>query len=164
VDPFGDQFSPNLRLMNTLLNMSPWRLKVPAIAVVTGLLLVTAVDTAGADESPKARPPLMNRDLAGIPGKEAIVLTVEYAPGESSRPHRHDANVFVYVLEGSITMQVKGGPAVTLHPGQTYYESPSDIHTVSANASKTERAKILVFIVKDKGTPVTRVVTAEELK
>jgi quercetin dioxygenase-like cupin family protein len=106
----------------------------------------------------------MTRDLTGIPGKEAIVLTVEYGPGESSRPHRHDANVFVYVLEGAITMQVKGGPAVTLHPGQTYYESPSDIHTVSANASKTERAKILVFIVKDKGTPVTRAVTAEELK
>jgi quercetin dioxygenase-like cupin family protein len=106
----------------------------------------------------------MTRDLAGIPGKEAIVLTVEYGPGESSRPHRHDANVFVYVLEGTITLQVKGGPAVTLHPGQTYYESPSDIHTVSQNASKTAPAKILVFIVKDKGSPITRPVAAEDLR
>jgi quercetin dioxygenase-like cupin family protein len=150
--------------MNTLLKMSTWRLRAAAMAVVPSLLLLTVVDIARADESPKAIPPLMTRDLAGIPGKEAIVLTVEYGPGESSRPHRHDANVFVYVLEGTITMQVKGGPAVTLHPGQTYYESPSDIHTISENASKTAPAKILVFIVKDKGTPVTRAVTAEDLR
>jgi quercetin dioxygenase-like cupin family protein len=119
---------------------------------------------ASADESTRSAPTLMTRDLAGIPGKEAIVLTVEYGPGESSRPHRHDANVFVYVLEGTITMQVKGGPAVTLHPGQTYYESPADIHMVSENASKTAPAKILVFIVKDKGSPVTRAVAAEDLR
>jgi quercetin dioxygenase-like cupin family protein len=150
--------------MNTLLNMSTWRLRAAAMAVVPSLLLLTAVDIASADESPKAVPPLMTRDLAGIPGKEAIVLTVEYGPGESSRPHRHDANVFVYVLEGTITMQVKGSPAITLHPGQTYYESPSDVHTVSKNASRTAPAKILVFIVKDKGAPVTRAVTAEDLR
>jgi quercetin dioxygenase-like cupin family protein len=125
---------------------------------------MTADGAASADESPKGVPTLMTRDLAGIPGKEAIVLTVEYRPGESSPPHRHDANVFVYVLEGTVTMQVKGGPAVTLHPGQTYYESPSDIHTVSQNASKTAPAKILVFIVKDKGSPVTRAVAAEALR
>jgi len=148
--------------MNTLLNMRLGRLGAAAMAA--GLLLLTGADSTSADESPRGVPPLMTRDLTGIPGKEAIVLTVEYGPGESSRPHRHDANVFVYVLEGAITMQVKGGPPVTLHPGQTYYESPSDIHTVSANASKTERAKILVFIVKDKGAPVTRAVSAEELK
>jgi quercetin dioxygenase-like cupin family protein len=135
------------------------------MAAVVGLALLTAVNIASGDEpQKKPTPPLMTRDLTGIPGKEAIVLTVEYGPGESSRPHRHDANVFVYVLEGAITMQVKGGPAVTLHPGQTYYESPSDIHTVSANASRTAPAKILVFIVKDTGTPVTRAVTAEELR
>jgi quercetin dioxygenase-like cupin family protein len=150
--------------MNTLLNMSAWRLRPAAMAVVVSLSVLTAVDIASGDESRKAMPPLMTRDLAGIPGKEAIVLTVEYGPGESSRPHRHDANVFVYVLEGTITMQVKGGPAVTLQPGQTYYESPSDIHTVSANASKTAPAKMLVFIVKDQGTPVTRTVTAEDLR
>ena len=134
------------------------------MAVALTLLPLTVADTASADASSKAAPPLMTRDLAGIPGKEAIVLTVEYGPGESSRPHRHDANVFVYVLEGTITMQVKGGAAVTLHPGQTYYESPSDIHTVSANASKTAPAKFLVFIVKDKGSPVTRAVAAEDLR
>jgi quercetin dioxygenase-like cupin family protein len=150
--------------MNTLLNMSSRRLRAAAMAVAVSLSMLTAAETASADESPKARPPLITRDLAGIPGKEAIVLTVEYGPGESSRPHRHDSNVFVYVLEGTITMQVKGGPAVTLHPGETYYESPSDIHTVSANASKTAPAKFLVFIVKDKGTPVTRAVTAEDLR
>jgi quercetin dioxygenase-like cupin family protein len=150
--------------MNTLLNMSGKRLRAAAMAVTLSLSILAVAGIAGADESRTARPPLMTRDLTGIPGKEAIVLTVEYGPGESSRPHRHDANVFVYVLEGTITMQVKGGPAVTLHPGQTYYESPSDIHTVSENASKTAPAKILVFIVKDKGTPVTRAVTADDLK
>ena len=108
--------------------------------------------------------PLMTRDLAGIPGKEAVVLTVEVGPGQASKPHRHDANVFVYMLEGSLTMQVKGGPSVTLHPGDTYYENPKDIHTVSQNASRTEPARFLVFIVKDKGAPVTRPVTAEELR
>ena len=150
--------------MNTLLNMNmnkgPWRLRAAALAVLTSLPLLAA----GADQAKKTVAPLMTRDLAGIAGKEAIVLTVEYAPGESSQPHRHDANVFVYVLEGMITMQVKGGAPVTLHPGQTYYESPSDIHTVSANASKTAPAKFLVFIVKDKGAPVTRAVTTEGQK
>jgi quercetin dioxygenase-like cupin family protein len=123
---------------------------------------MTANGVASADESPKAKPPLMTRDLIGIPGKEGLVLTVEVAPGQSSLPHRHDANVFVYMLEGTMIMQVKGSPAVTLHPGQTYYESPADIHTVSQNASKTQPAKFLVFIVKDKGTPVSRPVAAED--
>jgi len=107
---------------------------------------------------------LMTRDLAGIPGKEAVVLTVELRPGQASKPHRHDANVFVYVLEGSLIMQVKGGAPFTLHPGDTYYENPKDIHTVSQNASKTEPAKFLVFIVKDRGAPITRPVAAEELR
>ena len=156
-----DQFRPNLRLMNTSLNMSfPGWLR----AAVTSAVLCLSLDVANADEAPKATPPLLTHDLAGIPGKEAIVLTVEVGPGEGSRPHRHDANVFVYVLEGTLIMQVKGGPAVTLHPGQTYYESPSDIHTVSKNASKTAPAKFLVFIVKDKGAPVTRAVAAEDLQ
>jgi quercetin dioxygenase-like cupin family protein len=149
--------------MNTLLNMSSWRLRPAAMAAVVSLSMLAA-NLASGDEARKSVPPLMTRDLAGIPGKEAIVLTVEYGPGESSRPHRHDSNVFVYVLEGAITMQVKGGLAVTLHPGQTYYESPSDIHVVSANASKTAPAKFLVFIVKDKGIPVTHAVSAEDLR
>jgi quercetin dioxygenase-like cupin family protein len=84
------------------------------------------------------------------------MLTVEYPPGGASSPHRHDAQVFVYVLEGEVTMQVEGSPAVTLQPGQTFYEKPDDVHLVSANASKTAPAKILVFILKDKNAPVSR--------
>jgi len=97
--------------------------------------------------------PLMTKDLAGIAGKEATMVTVEYAPGASSAEHRHNAHTFVYVLEGSVTMQVKGGKEVTLGPGQTFYESPDDIHTVSRNASTTKPAKFLVFFVKQKGAP-----------
>jgi quercetin dioxygenase-like cupin family protein len=100
--------------------------------------------------------PLLTKDLAGIPNKEGTMLTVQYVPGGASLPHRHDAHVFVYVLEGALTMQVDGQPAVTLTAGQTFYETPGDIHRVSANASKTESAKILVFMVKDKGKPATQ--------
>ena len=99
--------------------------------------------------------PLMSKDLTGIAGKEASMVTVEYAPGAASAEHRHNAHTFVYVLEGSVVMQVKGGKEVTLGPGQTFYESPDDIHTVSKNASATKPAKFLVFFVKDKGAPPT---------
>jgi quercetin dioxygenase-like cupin family protein len=98
---------------------------------------------------------LMTRDLTGIAGKEGTMVTVEYAPGASSAEHRHNAYTFVYVLEGAVVMQVKGGKEVTLGPGQTFYESPDDIHTVSRNASSTKSAKFLVFLVKEKGTPAT---------
>jgi quercetin dioxygenase-like cupin family protein len=99
--------------------------------------------------------PLIVKDLTGVPGKEARMLTVEYPPGGASAPHRHNAHTFVYVLEGSVVMQVKGGKEVTLGPGQTFYESPEDIHTVSKTASNTKPARILVFFVKDKGAPST---------
>ena len=99
--------------------------------------------------------PLMSKDLAGIAGKESSMSIVEYAPGGSSAEHRHNAHTFVYVLEGSVVMQVKGGKEVTLGPGQTFYESPDDIHTVSKNASKTAPAKFVVFFVRDKGAPAT---------
>jgi quercetin dioxygenase-like cupin family protein len=99
--------------------------------------------------------PLITKDLAGIAGKEVKMLTVEYAPGASSAPHKHNAQTFVYVLEGSVVMQVKGGNEVTLGPGQTFYESPEDIHTVSRNASSTQPAKFLVFFVKEKGAPAS---------
>jgi quercetin dioxygenase-like cupin family protein len=99
--------------------------------------------------------PLMMQELTGIAGKEGTMATVEYAPGGSSAEHRHNAHVFVYVLEGAVVMQVKGGKEVTLGPGQTFYESPSDVHTVSRNASTTKPAKFLVFFVKDKGAPST---------
>ncbi len=103
---------------------------------------------------------LMTQDLVGAPGKEALMITVTYAAGAASLPHRHDAQVFVYVLEGEVTMQVQGQAPVTLRVGQTFYEGPDDIHLVSANASRTEPAKILVFMVKDKAKPASRGISA----
>jgi quercetin dioxygenase-like cupin family protein len=99
--------------------------------------------------------PLLTKDLVGVPGKEATVLAIEFAPGAASAKHRHNANTFVYVLEGSIVMQVEGGIEVTLGPGQTFYESPSDVHAVSRNASITQPAKFLVFMVKEKDAPIS---------
>lgn len=99
--------------------------------------------------------PLLMQPLAEVDGKEGLVLTVEYPPGVASPPHRHNANTFVYVLEGSVVMQVSGSEPVTLKAGDTFYESPNDIHAVSRNASATEPARILVFMVKDEGAPAT---------
>ena len=98
--------------------------------------------------------PLFSKDLADFPGKEGLMITVEYPPGGSDPIHRHNAHAFVYVLEGSIVMQVRGGKEVTLTPGQTFYEGPSDVHVVGRNASQTKPAKFVVFLVKDKGAPV----------
>ncbi len=103
---------------------------------------------------------MLRRDVVDMPGKEVLIETVDYPPGVSSNPHRHDAQVFVYVLQGQVVMQVQGGARMTLGPGQTFYESPSDIHSVSANASRTEPARILVFMIKDKGKATTRAVPA----
>ena len=97
---------------------------------------------------------LLSKDLTEFPGKEGLMITVEYPPGSSDPVHRHYAHAFVYVLEGSIVMQVKGGKEVTLTPGQTFYEGPADVHTVGRNASKTKPAKFVVFFVKDKGAPI----------
>jgi quercetin dioxygenase-like cupin family protein len=97
--------------------------------------------------------PLMEKALTNIPGKEVVMITVEYAPGGADPVHRHNANAFVYVLEGSIVMQVKGGTQVTLHPGQTFYEGPDDIHVVGRNPSSTKPAKFLVFLLKNKDAP-----------
>jgi quercetin dioxygenase-like cupin family protein len=97
--------------------------------------------------------PLMEKALTDIPGEEVVMITVEYAPGGADPVHRHNANAFVYVLEGSIVMQVKGGKQVTLNPGQTFYEGPDDIHVVGKNASSTKPAKFLVFLLKNKGAP-----------
>ena len=98
--------------------------------------------------------PLMSKDLTEIPGREVLIITVEYAPGGVDPIHRHNAHAFVYVLEGSIVMQVRGGKEVTLMPGETFYEGPDDVHLVGRNASKTKPAKFLVVLVKDKGAPV----------
>ena len=98
--------------------------------------------------------PLLSKDLTDFPGKEGLMITVEYPPGSSDPIHRHNAHAFVYVLEGSIVMQVRGGKEVTLTPSQTFYEGPSDVHVVGRNASRTKPAKFVVFMVKDKGAPV----------
>lgn len=97
---------------------------------------------------------VMSKALADIPDKEGLMITVEYPPGGADPVHRHNAQAFVYVLEGSVVMQVKGGKEVTLTPGQTFYEGPDDVHVVGRNASTTKPAKMLVFLVKAKGTPI----------
>ena len=121
------------------------------------LLSAPLVSSVGAQPAaPGAQvTPLLTKPLAGIDGKEGLMVVVEYPPGVASAAHRHNANTFVYVLEGSVVMQVAGGPAVTLTAGQTFYESPLDVHTVSRNASDSKPAKILVMLVKDVGAPVT---------
>jgi quercetin dioxygenase-like cupin family protein len=97
---------------------------------------------------------LMSKDLTTLPGKEGLMITVEYPPGSSDPIHRHNAYGFIYVLEGSIVMQVRGGKETTLTPGQIFYEGPNDVHVVGRNASQTKPAKFIVFFVKDKGAPV----------
>lgn len=96
---------------------------------------------------------LMSKALPDMPGKEAIMLKVDYAPGEVEVPHRHDAHCFVYVLEGTIVMAVKGGKELTLSAGQSFYEGPDDIHTIGRNASKTKPASFLVVMLKEQGKP-----------
>jgi len=122
---------------------------IPAIIVV---LLCLIAGPLMAQEAQVTS--LMSKDLIDIPGKEGLVITVEYAPGGSNPVHRHDAHAFLYVLEGSVVMQVKGGKEITLSPGQTFYEGPDDVHVVSRNASSTKPAKFLVFFVKNKDVPL----------
>ena len=103
------------------------------------------------------QPPIatvMSKDLPDIPGKEVVMITVEFPPGWSDPVHRHDAHGFIYVLEGTVVMQVKGGKEVPLKPGQSYYEGPEDVHVIGRNASKTKRAKLLVVFLKAKGAPL----------
>ena len=119
--------------------------------LVALVLLCLMSGTAMAQE-PKVTP-LMEKDLPDYPGKEALMITVEHAPGGSSAIHRHNAHAFVYVLEGSVVMQLKGGQEVTLTAGQAFYEGPDDVHIVDRNASKTEPAKFLVVLIKNKGAP-----------
>ena len=116
------------------------------------LVLLCLVSGTAAAQEPKVTS-LMSKDLAEDPGKEVLMITVEHAPGESSAIHRHNAHAFVYVLEGSVVMQLRGGQQVTLTPGQTFYEGPDDVHVVDRNASDTQPAKFLVLLIKDKGAP-----------
>lgn len=133
---------------------------IVAASITCAPILASATEAATVPAETAAR--LMAQDLIGAPGKEVLMLTVTYLAGGASLPHRHDAQVFVYVLEGELTMQVRGRPPVTLQAGQTFYEAPSDIHQVSANASQTAPARILVFMVKDKAKPASRSVTGEQ--
>src|SRR5262245_8238188 len=121
------------------------------IKLVALVLLCLMADTAVAQEPQVTS--LMSKDLPENPGRGALMITVEHAPGGSSAIHRHNAHAFVYVLEGSVVMQLKGGQQVTLTPGQTFYEGPDDVHLVDRNASGTQPAKFLVLLIKDKAAP-----------
>ena len=116
-----------------------------------GVMLIIAFSPLAAAAEEPAVTSLVLKELADIPGKEVLMLVVDYPPGGADPVHRHNAHAFVYVLEGSIVMQVRGGKEVTLTPGQTFYEGPGDVHTVGRNASSTEPAKFLVVLLKDKG-------------
>jgi len=117
------------------------------------ILLFVCLMSASLEPKEAKVTPAFSKDLADIPGKEGLMLFVEYPPGSSDPIHRHNAHAFVYVLEGSIVMQVRGGKEVTLTPGQTFYEGPDDVHIVGRNASQTKPAKFVVFLVKEKGAP-----------
>jgi len=123
-----------------------------ATTLVALVLLCFMTGTAMAQQAKVT--PLMSKDLPENPGREALMIIVEYPPGSSDPIHRHNAHAIVYVLEGSIVMQVKGGKGATLTPGQTFYEGPDDVHVVGRNASSTQPAKFLVVLIKAKGAPV----------
>ena len=130
--------------------------KLHALFAATALLLslpVIAQSTGAAPQS--SRQMLMTKDLTDFPGKEAMVYIIEYPPGANNPPHRHYGHVFLQVLEGELNAQVKGGELTVLKPGSSYYESPSDIHVVSRNPSTTTKAKAMIFIIHDKGAPLT---------
>jgi quercetin dioxygenase-like cupin family protein len=124
-------------------------------ALFLSLVCAGALITGGAHAGTGKATTLMTRDLPDYPGKEGMVELVEFAPGETSQPHQHNADLFVYVLEGSIISQMQGESAKTVHAGQVFYESPTDVHSISRNASTTQPAKLLVFYVKVKGAPPT---------
>jgi len=127
-------------------------LSLVVLCLMTGTLMA---QQPAASQAPQASvTPLTSKDLPEFPGKEVLMITVEYPPGSVDPIHRHNAHAFVYVLEGSIIMQVKGGKEVTLTPGQTFYEGPNDVHVVGRNASSTKPAKFVVFFIKDKGAQV----------
>jgi len=131
-------------------------MSIPKLALVLVCLMSLPIGPRHSQEAPKEAKvtPLFSKDLADFPGKEGLMITVEYPPGSTDPIHRHNAHGFIYVLEGSIVMQVRGGKEVTLKPGQTFYEGPDDVHVVGRNASQTKPAKFVVFFVKDKGAPI----------
>lgn len=131
------------------------RITLPAALGAFALALALCAQAAGDDGPAATVTQLLTQPLAGVPGKEVSMVSVAYAPGGASPAHRHHADVFVYVLEGAVVMQVDGAEPVTLKAGQTFHESPDDVHRVSRNASDTEPAKLLAVLVKDAGAPAT---------
>ncbi|NUY35979.1 cupin domain-containing protein [Paraburkholderia sp. JPY303] len=130
-------------------------LRLKKAPLVTLLAVGASLGIAHADTPAEAVvTPLMTQPLGDYPGKEALMISVEYPPGAADPVHRHHAHGFIYVLEGSIIMQVKGGKEVTLTPGQTFYEGPNDVHTVGRNASQTQPARFVVLLLKNQGAPV----------
>ncbi len=150
-----------VHLSHSFVAVRPVREALAAALLIAALMLGPLYASAAAPTAAESVTELMTRELIGTAGKEVRLISVAYLPGGASLPHRHDAQVFVYVLEGSLIMQLRGSAAVTLGPGQTFYEGPDDIHQVSANASRTAPAKILVFMVKDKAKRASRLVSAE---
>jgi quercetin dioxygenase-like cupin family protein len=133
--------------------MTNKKLLLVLLFIMPGTLM--AQQPAATKQAPQASvTSLTSKDLPELPGKEVLMINVEYPPGTVDPIHRHNAHAFVYVLEGSIIMQVKGGKEVTLTPGQTFYEGPDDVHVVGRNASSTKPAKFVVFFIKEKGAPV----------
>jgi quercetin dioxygenase-like cupin family protein len=118
--------------------------------LLASLLSITSAPLRAQAPEPKVTV-VSSRDLADVPGKEELIITVDYAPGGADQPHRHNADAFVYVIEGSVVEQVKGGKPVTLTVGQTFFEGPDDIHVVGRNASSTQPAKLLAVLIKKKG-------------
>lgn len=123
------------------------------LSLSTAAFMVLAAPAAVAEEMVKVTE-LMTRIPGNVPDKEVTMIVVDYAPGGADPVHRHNASAFVYVLEGSIVMQMKGEKEVTLKPGETFYEDPAGVHLVGRNASTTKPAKFLVFLIKEKGAPV----------
>jgi quercetin dioxygenase-like cupin family protein len=133
--------------------MDPRPLASMLRAFAVALLIVAPLSTAGAAEPGKVTD-LLTQALEDVPGKEVTMITVDYAPGAVDPVHRHDASAFIYVLEGTIEMQMEGGEKATLRPGQTFYEDPTRVHLVGRNVSNTEPAKFVVFLIKNKGAPL----------
>lgn len=123
------------------------------VVVIVFALPVEATAQTAAPQS--SRKTLMAKDLPDFPGKEATVYIVEYPPGTNNSPHRHNGHVFLHILEGQLNAQVKGGELTVLNPGDTYYESPTDIHVISRNPSSTTPAKAMVFLIHEKGAALS---------
>lgn len=128
-------------------------MRTPVLLALLALPLTATLAEQTAAAPPPVVTPVSQTALPDYPGKEVLVLTVEYPPGGADPVHRHDAHGFVYVLEGSVVMGVKGGKEITLMPGQSFYEGPNDIHTVGRNASKDKPAKFVVFLLKEQNKP-----------